>query len=248
MELFNKIGKLLYVDGTHYVYSLNWPTIAKFCKKWSRNREPDMKRVTEMIAYHKKGGYIPRHIHLAHILEEGLVCYDGNHRREVFEKIGDVTCIVDVMFNATQESVYKAFDDINKSIQVSAIHLIIDETVKTDIENLVYHYTVTYPTYVSTSARCLAPNFNRDRLSENLYDVYQSFDGRVSIEEIACMLDVLNNANKSGLFNPHDKYNRKVLNKCEKGGLWLFLEKTISPIDLRDLYGHPDFPGRNGVV
>jgi hypothetical protein len=55
--------------------------------------------------------YIPKMIHLAELNEEGLICYDGNHRREVFNLLQkDFLCIIDIIFNATQEDVFYAFD------------------------------------------------------------------------------------------------------------------------------------------
>ena len=51
--------------------------------------------------------YIPKMIHLAELNEEGLICYDGNHRREVFNLLQkDFLCIIDIIFNATQEDVF----------------------------------------------------------------------------------------------------------------------------------------------
>ena len=68
-----------------------------------------MSRVVDMYEHYKVGGYIPKLIHLAELEGEGLVCYDGNHRREVMKLLGndgyDVDCIVDIMFNTTKDDV-----------------------------------------------------------------------------------------------------------------------------------------------
>lgn len=99
-----------------------------------------MERVKEMVDVHNKGGYIPRMIHLAYLQDEGVVCYDGNHRKEVFTSIcGDANesmmCVV-----------YKAFTNINNSVQLPAIY--IEESngdennVKAEIIKLVRDYEV----------------------------------------------------------------------------------------------------------
>lgn len=78
------LGTKLYEDGLHKCFLIKWKAIEPLCKKWSRNRNVDNERVKEMMEYYKAGGYIPRIIHLAELEAEGLACYDGNHRREVF--------------------------------------------------------------------------------------------------------------------------------------------------------------------
>ena len=160
------LGKSIYSHGnnTHKGYLLSWNLIAPLCSKWSRNRDPDMQRVAEMHDFYMKGGYIPKVIHLAEIIGEGLVCYDGNHRRELFNqcKGDDIACIIDVMFNASQNDVYKAFNNINKSVQVPAVYLEEDTnetyTVKHDIIELVKSFESKYMPLRSTSVRCHAPH------------------------------------------------------------------------------------------
>lgn len=116
--IFDSLGQSIYNFNGHKGYMIQWKLIAPFCKKWSRNRDPDIERVNEMVEYYHKGGYIPRMIHLAELKDEGMVCYDGNHRKEVFNMCNDeaVMCVVDVLFGATQNDVYKAFNNINKSV------------------------------------------------------------------------------------------------------------------------------------
>ena len=116
--IFNSLGKELYSVNNHKGFIINWSLISPLCKKWSRNRDPDMTRVDEMIHFYNNGGYIPKIIHLAEVIGEGIICYDGNHRKEVFNKVNDENnmCIVDIIFNASQNDVYKAFNNINKSL------------------------------------------------------------------------------------------------------------------------------------
>jgi hypothetical protein len=230
---FKKLGQELYIHGTHHVYLIQWSLVASLCKKWSRNRDCDVNRVREMLDFHDKGGHIPRLIHLALLEDEGLVAYDGNHRREVFNARadGDLECVVDVMFNVTQKDVFEAFTNINKSVQLPAIY--IEDTrgtsnVKLDILNLVKEYETNYKLFLSPSARCQSPHFNRDLFTENIHDIYKGFNGTVSIAEIRLILIRLNEeyANQN-LCQLHEKYKKGALAKCRKHNFWLFLERII---------------------
>lgn len=229
--IFDSLGQSIYNINGHKGYIIKWKLIAPFCKKWSRNRNPDMERVSEMIEYYNKGGYVPRMIHLAEIKEEGIVCYDGNHRKEVFNSCNDddMSCIVDVMFNACQNDVYKVFNNINKSVQLPAIY--IEESsndVKADIVNLVRTYETKYKALLSTSPRCHAPNFNRDAFTDNIYIIYTAFNRTLSIDKIGDLLDKLNKEYAQGrLCRPHSMYKPSVLEKCKTHDMWLFIDKTI---------------------
>lgn len=231
--IFDSLGQPIYKINGHTGYIIQWNLIAPFCKKWSRNRDPDMERVKEMVEYYYKGGYIPRMIHLAEVKEEGVVCYDGNHRKEVFDKCTDevVMCVVDIMFGATQNDVYKAFNNINKSVQLPAVY--IEETddenhVKAEIVKLVRDYEAKYKPLLSSSARCHAPHFNRDNFTDNIYNIYKSFCDTVSVEQIGKLLEDLNNEYSHGrLCRPHSAYKQTLLEKCKKHNMWLFIEKTV---------------------
>lgn len=231
--VLNSLGKQIYSDRGHVGFLVKWSLVAPLCKKWSRNRDCDDERVAEMKEYFYKGGYIPRIIHLADVHGEGLVCYDGNHRREVFNRCDvDEDCVVDIMFDATQNDVYKAFTNINKAVQLPAIYLdepsVQSSDVMRDILAMVKEYEVKYKSFVSTSARCHAPHFNRDTFTDNVYAIYKGFNGTMSIAKIGELLEKLNNEYAAGsLCRPHSAYRTSVIEKCKKGGLWLFLEKSV---------------------
>jgi hypothetical protein len=241
--IFDSLGQSIYKINGHKGYMIQWKLIAPFCKKWSRNRDPDMERVKEMVEFHHKGGYIPRMIHLAEIKDEGIVCYDGNHRKEVFNICNDeaIMCVIDVMFGATQNDVYKAFNNINKSVQLPAIYVEEgndDNNVKAEIVKLVKEYETKHKPFLSTSARCHAPHFNRDTFTDNIYNIYKSFSNAVSIEQIGKALIKLNNEYAHGrLCRPHSVYKQSLLDKCKKQNMWLFIEKTI-PFEHVDMMLH----------
>lgn len=233
--LFKSLGQELYSHGHHKGYFIKWNLLSPLCKKWSRNRDPDMQRVSEMVEFYKGGGYIPKMIHLAEVTGEGLICYDGNHRRETFDRLAsgdnELECIIDVIFNASQRQVYEAYENINKAVQLPAIYL--EETddshkVQSQIVTLVKEYEVKYKPFVSTSPRYHAPNFNRDTFVDNIYQIYKSLNGTVSISDLSTMLERLNaEYAKANLCRPHSAYKANVIEKCAKYGLWLFLERII---------------------
>jgi hypothetical protein len=233
---FNANGQLLYVNGKHKTYSIIWGKIDSQCKKWSRNRDADMNRVDEMDTFQGRGGYIPRMIHLAVLEDEGLVCYDGNHRRELFRRgslLYDIRCIVDVIFGATQRDVYEAFNHINKSVQVPELYF--EESdggatpcVKDEIVALARSYEKRYKPFLSTSAYCHRPNFNRDGFVNNIYDIYLGLDKKLGVSQIAVALEVLNEKyGADQLCKKHARYPKGVIDKCAQHGLWLFLERTV---------------------
>lgn len=230
--LFNKLGKHLYASNSHNGYFIEWKNISPLCKKWSRNRDPDINRVNEMIEYHINGGYIPKIIHLAELEGEGLICYDGNHRRNVFDKINEnIECIVDIIFNASQTDVYNSFNNINKSVQLPAIYLddnMNSSSVKLEILDIVKYYEDKYKQFISTSSRCRAPHFNRDNFVDNIYDIYTSLNCLVNIKCITKAFEILNiYYSKEELCRPHSCYNKNIIDKCKKYNMWLFIDKTI---------------------
>jgi len=145
-SILKSFATQLYSTGTHTGYLLKFKHIGPICKKWSKNRDPDPSRVNDMVEYYKKGGYIPKVIHVAELPGEGLVCYDGNHRREMLHTLDDETleCIVDVMFNASHEDIFESFESINRAIDVPEIYLDDSLNIKDDVLELVKKYETKY--------------------------------------------------------------------------------------------------------
>jgi hypothetical protein len=229
------LGKHIYSYNDHHGYTVRWDLIGPLCKKWSRNRDSDSTRVQEMLEHFHKGGYIPLHFHLAEVQGEGLVCYDGNHRREVLNTLNaeeqkNVICIVDIMFDASQNDVYKAFSNLNKSVQVPAIYVEkeVQFSVRDEIVDLVKSYESKYRPMLSTSSRCHVPHFNRDMFTDNIFIIYTHFNGLLSVSKIATILEQLNAEYAQGrLCNAHTTYRPNVIEKCKTHNLWLFLNRSI---------------------
>jgi hypothetical protein len=241
-NFIEKIGTKIYITQNHYGYIVLWNDIKMFIKQWNRNRAPDTTRVDEMIKFYKSGGYLPPIISIASLNDE-LVCYDGNHRRLVFNSIeGEMFyCIIDIIFDATLKDIFDAFNDVNKSVQLPLIY--IEEASSgsagsagstggasnlQDITCVVKIFERNYKQFSSTSNRCRAPNFNRDSFVDNLYHIYKTLQCIYTVDDIHVALNDLNVEYSNGnLCRPHSVYSSKVLEKCKSYGLWLFIDKII---------------------
>lgn len=242
-NILSSVATKIYEQGNHTGFVIAFKHLKPLCKKWSKNRDPDMSRVKDMTAY---GGYIPKLIHLAELPDEGLVCYDGNHRREHMNTLEDqnTLCIVDIMFNASSDDIYQAFQAINKAVDVPEIYLGDFMNIKDDVLDLVKKYETTYKSFVSKSAKCRSPNFNRDVLTENITDIYKYLNGSKTIAEIGELLNTLNNEySKNKMCKNHTKYPDAIVEKCKKHNLWLFLERRIPPEHVEGLMARKKFLG-----
>jgi hypothetical protein len=227
--IIQSFGSELYRDRNHVGYKVLVKHMLPLWKKWSKNRDPDMERVNEIV---ELGVYIPKFIHLAELEGEGLVCYDGNHRREVLKQLvnDNFTCIVDIMFKATHDDVYEAFVNINKGVEVPEIYIEDSANIRSDVMELVKGYETKYKSFISVSPKCRAPQFNRDVLTENISKIYAYLQGQKTIPEIGELLEKLNHEYSRGhLCKSHGTYKSAVIEKCKKHGLWLFLEREVSP-------------------
>lgn len=103
-----------------------------------------------------------------------------------------------------------------------------DEKIRNDITLLVKDYKMKYKSFVSVSRRCHAPNFSHEGFAENVYHMYQNFNGRLDVQRIGELLEKLNGEYaKERLCKPHSTYKQHVIDKCKKHNMWLFIERNI---------------------
>jgi hypothetical protein len=242
--LFNKIGTLILVNGRHKMYMVEWEVVKPIIQKWSCNREPDMERVKEIKSHIENGGYVPLILHVADTKEEGLVCYDGNHRREALNILSKPpTVILDVLCDASKRDIYNEITQINKSVPVPTMYVGEDGNnievlkVRDQITCLVKRYESKYKSFASTSSRCHAPNFNRDMFMENILEIWKDMDGVISIDDLDTILQKINIAYSEGrMCRPHHTYRPQIVQKCKEGGLWLFIDRKIPSDHVKVLY------------
>ena len=237
------VGTRIMDDERHVLYSVEWSLVRCLLKPWSGNREPDMERVREIHEALEAGVFVPKMLLVADAGSDGLLCYDGNHRREAFNMYanGDrpLTVVVDILRSAAHRDIVACFRNVNKSISVPEVFLT-DEVeggsggvgqgaVKEALRALVREYETTYKPFLSASARCHAPHFNRDAFMDALFTIYTSQNGHYNVSEIQAALRVVNERYKDGMWGrPHEEFRAAVREKCQKHGMWLFAERGLS--------------------
>ena len=87
-------------------------------------------------------------------------------------------------------------------------------------------WTVKYKAFISTSARPNRPQFNRDVLTQEITTLWKEFN--CPIEKLLKAIETLNDeyGHENFRFDHSKIKSPKILEKCKKGGLWLFAIHT----------------------
>lgn len=206
--------------GSHFVY---WVPIEVFKQlpicRWKFNRPPDEARVAEIRSHIETSKRIDGIVYLA-CIDNQLVCYESNHRREALKTITDVApVLVDIIWDANDDIVKQEFLRLNKCVSVPELY-ITDTPASVDtsaLRELVDGFCKNYPSMKVSSNRPNRPNFNRDMLLDEFYRVLT--EQQITVPELESRLQRLNmtlsNKDRAGLSD-------KVIAKCEASGLWLF--------------------------
>ena len=231
--VLNRLGTPIGVmhAGT-VLYAIKWEHIAPLSCQWSRNRAPDPARVEALVAHMAAGGYVPPLMHFAELKgeESPLACFDGNHRREGYarESAPTRTVIAAVRFNATPEQVEADFRAINSAVSVPELYTrAAGGPPREALLALAQSYVTTYPRYLSASAHCTAPHFNRDVLVDNLDALCRTLS--IDTATLAAGLQRLNDALAAGRLSlkARELYPARAVEKCRAHGLWLFLDGRV---------------------
>jgi len=186
-------------------------------KMWKFNRPPDMNRVSEIKEFMKMNNRMDGIINLAFVVHEGLVCYEGNHRRIALEG-NNFPVIVEIIWNVTNEEVTNEFRRLNKCVSVPELYVSeTDATTKVEIEELVSEFRKRFPDHESSSGRPCRPNFNRDKLTDEISRLQKEL--MIPISQVRTKLYSLN---ENYSFRDRSKLTDAIKKKCEKSGLWLF--------------------------
>ena len=198
-------------------------------KQWKFNRPPDLSRLSEIRAWMSEFKRMDGVLNLAYVLGEGLVCFEGNHRRLALDGI-DITVFVDILWDVSHEVVVHEFRRLNKSICVPDLYVTENHyAVRDSVEKAVQEFRKKYPSMESSSGRPQRPNFNRDKLTDELFRVHKELG--ISIEDLMVKLSSLNETLKA---SDKTKLSDLVKQKCEKSGLWLFAwSASLSVKDLQ---------------
>lgn len=205
--------------GTHSVYWITADTFSQLpIKPWKFNRPPDVDRITEINRHMNETKRMDGILYLACVDNE-IICYESNHRREALRGLdGMHPLLVDIIWDATDEMVKEEFLRLNKAVSVPELYIAEEaDVVITGIKDAVDKFCENYASHKVGSNRPQRPNFNRDTVIDEFYRVMK--ENRIGIDEFVIRLQRLN-AEMAG--RDKTKLAQKVIDKCEKSGLWLF--------------------------
>jgi hypothetical protein len=171
-DLLSQKSKVAYEHGSHSLYLVPLDVFQQLpIEMWKYNRPPDEERVEEIVKevrFHQRSDGC---IYLA-LINNAIVCYEGNHRREALKRIPSTLChpvLVDMIWNADDDMIKREFARLNKAVSVPELYVnpnLIN--IKSKIQDIVKELCATYPAHVSTKQRCQRPNFNRDNLTDQI--------------------------------------------------------------------------------
>ena len=120
-------GKFITKHGNHLLYLADSHVITRNSKIWSQNRPPDTLRIEELKRYIEQIGYVDGILYFANIPDEGLVCYDGNHRREALNLINkSFKIFINVIESPSYRYLCDKFVSLNKCVPVTELYLDLD--------------------------------------------------------------------------------------------------------------------------
>jgi hypothetical protein len=193
-------------------------------KQWKYNRPPDMTRIPEIHEWMKQFRRMDGVLNLAYIQGEGLVCFESNHRRLALEGL-DIPVLVDIVWDATHETVRQEFMRINKAVSVPDLYVAeTPATLRVELEDAVAEFRKKYSSMESTSGRPQRPNYNRDKLTDEFTRLQKELV--IPVGELMSRLYALNDKYAA---NNTSKLPPKTRQKCEASGLWLFAWSASIP-------------------
>lgn len=206
-------------QGNHVISILTVEDFNKLpVKRWKYNRPEDKERVAEIRTWMEDSKRMDGMIYLA-CIEDELVCYESNHRREALKGLTDMyDIVIDVMWNATHDDVKREFMRLNKSVSVPELYVSEDpEIEKAKLVQAVHNFCKNYASMLSTSPRPHRPNFNRDAVTDEFYRLMT--EHKIGVDELMIRLEDLN---RQMMMRDKTKLSPKVIAKCEETGMWLF--------------------------
>ena len=206
--------------GSHYIY---WVPPNVFdelnIERWKFNRPADQDRVKAIHEYMKISKRVDGMIYIA-MIDNKLVCYDGNHRREALKNVPNMNQIlVDVLWIADDKIIGEEFRRLNESVSVPEFYNAVeaDNAFRESIRSAVDMFCKNYKDHKVTSKNPHRPNFNRDVFCDDFYRIMNELN--IGVEEL---MGKLTRLNQEMMNRDKGTLPEKVVSKCEKSGLWLF--------------------------
>jgi len=216
--LLNRENARVWSDDTHPLYKMNSDKFAKLeIRAWKYNRPPDEDRVLEIRAGIVESKRVDNIIYLAHT-SDGLVCYDGNHRRLALKDIEGVDRIlVDVMWGVDDEIIKQEFVRLNKAMPVPDLYTVDPVVSVADLDAIFQQFYKKFKLNKVTSRSPHRPSFNETMVTNEFTTAVGAL--KITPNELLRRLYLLNDA-----MALRDKSTLKqgVVDKCTKGGCWIF--------------------------
>ena len=223
-DLFDQKAKVSFEHGLHHIYAFAFEDFKQILiELWQFNRPPDEERVKEIAADMMKNQRVDGFIYLATVNNK-IVCYEGNHRREAIDHIPTSLqpIWVDMVWNTDDEFLKREFHRLNKAVSVPELYINTDLiSVKVDIQDFVKQFCTEHPEHVSPKPKCQRPHFNRDVFTDEITRIIK--ETGIDVPTFRDRLQKLNEKNKH---SDHSKLSEAIRKKCEKSGLWLFIHST----------------------
>lgn len=209
-------------------YVLTCDTLHKLnAKRWSRQRPADETRVAEILSWITRESYVQGVLSMAWHPTEGLIVYDGQHRwRALLQVTVPVEVLVEILWDTDEQEIIRSFQAVNRSVPVPELYVdapLAADTLRGDVEAYIKTLVSRYPSHVSVSARPNRPNFNRDKLSDTLYDLWKEC-GSPPFKTIVDALETVNQEYDTDPFSvPRISLCKSpaILKKCMETHFWL---------------------------
>jgi hypothetical protein len=186
-------------------------------KQWKFNRPPDLTRIPEIRDWMSQFRRMDGVLNLAYISGEGLVCFEGNHRRLALEGL-DIPVLADIVWDATDETINHEFRRLNKAVSVPDLYVAdTSASLRVELEDAVAEFRKKYSSMESNSGRPQRPNYNRDKLTDEFTRLHKEV--MIPVDELMTRIYALNDTYAS---KDKSKLTEKIRQKCEASGLWLF--------------------------
>lgn len=225
MDILCQQNCILQAHG-HKIFIVNFKLVSEQIVKWRKNREPDLRKVRQIIEYSKED-HVQWNLHVAKIPGESrFVCYDGYHRFCAMKSLGYEGNILLDYVECTEDQLLKKFIGLNRCDPVSDAYLN-ESDVGTEIDGVVSRFEAKYPNFFRSteSGTCQRPHIIRSTFVNIVWEIYRHFDNRFSIQQIENGLLRLNESYSKGLNLPRTATS-EILGKCRsKGGLYLFIDQ-----------------------
>lgn len=224
-------GKFILKQNNHTIYLADSVNIINNSDRWSENRPPDQLRVKEIKEYISKINSVDGILYFANIPNEGLVCYEGEHRRQALKLLEkNYKIFVNIVENPSVDYLRSKFISLNKCVPVTELYLNNNDNHKCTqnqleiIEAVTNHYCRKWKTHRKTNPNPNRPNFNKEMLKQKIFNIIEDeIKNNITKEKMIYLVDKFNEELLHNI--DQTKCTRPMLNKCNISGCYLFLQK-----------------------